>query len=146
MGLLERIRDGTFVAGDDPPLATPGRRPTLADTGRAIQEGGDPLRAAREALDRAQRMTEAELAKLLAERPAPTGLPRADALLGAVAEHLAATRDVACPAWAQEPGRFLDRFWFASDVPGFRATAIAQTPVAFKRRGILWPGRSLRRV
>jgi len=23
--------------------------------------------------------------------------------------------------WSVEPGRFLDRFWFVSDVPGFRA-------------------------
>jgi hypothetical protein len=45
-----------------------------------------------------------------------------------------------------EPQRFLDRFWFVSEVPGFRATAIAQAPAAFRRRGIFVPERSLHRV
>jgi hypothetical protein len=50
------------------------------------------------------------------------------------------------PAWSVEPVRFLDRFWFVSEVPGFRATAIAQAPAAFRRRGVFIPERSLHRV
>jgi hypothetical protein len=48
--------------------------------------------------------------------------------LGALAEHLAAVHGLDRPAWSVEPDRFLDRFWFVSEVPGFRAIAIAQTP------------------
>jgi hypothetical protein len=44
------------------------------------------------------------------------------------------------------PDRFLDRFWFVSDVPGFRAVSIAQAPAAFCRRGVFVPERSLHRV
>ena len=80
------------------------------------------------------------------ERPKPTGNPRGDALLGAIAEHLAAGVDTRAPAWTLEPSRFLDRFWFVSEVPGLRAISLAQSPVALKRRGILWPARSLARV
>lgn len=79
-------------------------------------------------------------------RPEPTGDPRADAYLGALAEHLAATRGLERPGWALEPGRFLDRFWFVSEVPGFRALAVAQSPAAFRRRGIFIAEGALQRV
>lgn len=80
------------------------------------------------------------------ERPPRTGDIRFDAYLGALAEHLAAVHELARPDWATEPERFLDRFWFVSDVPGFRALAIAQAPAAFRRRGVFIPERSLHRV
>jgi hypothetical protein len=50
------------------------------------------------------------------------------------------------PAWSIKPDRFLDRFWFLTDVPGLRAILIAQAPAAFRRRGIFVPERSLHRV
>ena len=80
------------------------------------------------------------------ERPEPTGDRRLDAYLGALAEHLAGAHGLERPAWSVEPGRFLETFWFLSDVPGFRAIAIAQAPAAFRRRGIFVPERSLHRV
>ena len=83
---------------------------------------------------------------MIDERPALTGDSHADALIAAVGEHLAVERGVPCPVWTSEPERFLDRFWFVSTEPGFRAIAIAQTPVSLKRRGIFWPAGSLRRV
>jgi hypothetical protein len=146
MGLLERIRSGRFVPDDGPPLATPGRRLTLRETGSRIEHGEDLLMVAREFLDQAGRADARDLEVMIAERPEPTGNPRADALLAAVAEYSAGVRAIACPRWTSEPGRFLDRFWFVSSEPGFRAIALAQTPVALKRRGIMWPARSLERV
>ena len=71
---------------------------------------------------------------------------RYDSYLGALAEHLATARGLTRPGWSLEPGRFLDRFWFVSDVPGFRAISIAQAPAAFRRRGVFLPERSLHRV
>lgn len=146
MGLLERIRSGTFVADDGPPLATPGRRLTLRESGRRIDGGEDPLLVAREFLDQAARADTHELEAMIVERPEPTGNPRPDALLAGVAEYTAGLQEVRCPNWTSEPERFLDRFWFVSLEPGFRAIALAQTPVALKRRGIMWPARSMRRV
>ena len=71
---------------------------------------------------------------------------RADALLAGIAEHLLARRGL-----RRRPGLRTTvvpsaRFWFVSDVPGLRAVAVAQSPVALKRRGIFWPARSLERV
>ncbi|HEV7769112.1 MAG TPA: hypothetical protein VGO66_00435 [Solirubrobacterales bacterium] len=120
---------------------------TLAGVARRAREGEDFRHAVREFLDEfALRAEDGSRAEALAERPEPTGDPRHDAYLGALAEHLAAVHRLSRPAWSVEPGRFLDRFWFVSDVRGFRATAIAQAPAAFRRRGVFIPERSLHRV
>jgi hypothetical protein len=119
---------------------------SIVDTGACIRAGADALALVRDFLDQAARRTNDELVALIEEPPAPTGNARADALLGAIAEHLCAVRGVRCPAWTQDPERFLDRMWFVSRVPGCRAIAIAQAPISLKRRGIMWPARSLTRV
>lgn len=120
---------------------------TLADVaGRVL--GGEGFRhAVREFLDEfALRGGDGSRAGAIAERPESTGDLRHDAYLGALAEHLAAVHGLSRPAWSVEPERFLDRFWFVSEVPGFRAVAIAQAPAAFRRRGVFIPERSLHRV
>lgn len=89
--------------------------------------------------------TDTQRARALAVRPRPTGDARHDAFLGALAEHLAATAGVERPAWACGPERFLDHFWFVSDVKGFRATAVAEAPTAFRRRGVFVSRRALER-
>lgn len=119
---------------------------SLAEAASKIAAGDEPLGAVRDFLDQVDRRTSDELASLMRERPEPTGSLQADALLAGVAEHLAAVRNLQCEDWITEPGRFLDRFWFVSSVPGFRAVALAQTPIALKRRGVFWPARSMERV
>lgn len=120
---------------------------TLAGIARRIRSGEEFRFAVREFLDEfALRGDDRSRTEAIAERPALTGDPRHDAYLGALAEHLAAVHGLQRPAWSIEPGRFLDRFWFVSDVRGFRAISIAQAPAAFRRRGIFVPERSLHRV
>ena len=120
---------------------------TLAGVARRALAGEDFRYAAREFLDEfALRGDERARAEAIADRPEPTGDPRYDAYLGALAEHLAAVHGLDRPAWSVEPARFLRRFWFLSDVPGLRATAIAQAPAAFRRRGVFIPERSLHRA
>jgi hypothetical protein len=147
MGLLDLIRSGDYVADSEPaPSPLGGRSLTLAEVANSIAGGDDPLSAVRDFLDQVGRRRDDELAVLIRAHPTPTGSRKADALVAGVAEHLAAVRGLPCPAWVREPERFLDRFWFVSSVPGFRAVALAQTPIALKRRGVLWPARSLQRV
>jgi len=120
---------------------------TLAGVARHTRNGEDFRHAVREFLDEfALRGDDRSRAQAITERPEPTGDPRHDAYLGALAEHLAAVHDLDRPAWSIEPDRFLDRFWFLSDVSGFRAVSISQAPAAFRRRGIFIPERSLHRV
>jgi hypothetical protein len=146
VGLIEEIRRGAYVPSESPGLVIRGRSTSLAESARRVAAGGDLLTAVRDFLDQAAHRTDDEVAGLIAERPGTTGDERGDVMLAGIAEHLAATRGLRCPAWVLEPERFLDRFWFVSQVPGFRAIALAQTPMALKRRGILWPARSLERV
>lgn len=110
------------------------------------REGEDFRVGVREFLDEFALLPRTDLqARAISARPCLTGNRRHDAYLGALAEHLAAVRGLDRPAWAVEPERFLDRFWFPSDVPGFRALAIAQSPAAFRRRGIFIAQASLDR-
>lgn len=119
---------------------------TLAGVAARTAAGEDFRHAAREFLDEFALRGADSAAAAIAARPEPTGDARHDAYLGALAEHLAALHNVPRPAWSIEPDRFLDTFWFLSDVPGLRATAIAQAPAAFRRRGVFVPERSLHRV
>lgn len=119
---------------------------SLAGTADRIAGGEPSLGAVRDFLDVVGRSSPSDIPSLIRERPRLTGDPKADALLAGLAEHLSATRNVPCPPWVLEPERFLDQFWFVSRVRGFRAIAIAQTPIALKRRGIFWPARSLERI
>jgi hypothetical protein len=134
-----------WLAANPPPDSA--FRQSLAHVGARLLDGEDLQFAVREFLDEFQLLPRADLrARAIDERPALTGSAPADAYLGALAEHLAATRDLERPSWAIEPERFLDRFWFLSDVPGFRALAIVQSPAAFRRRGIFIAEGALQRV
>lgn len=110
--------------------------------------GGEELRfAVNEFLDEFELLPRAELMeRAIRGRPELTGSAPADAYLGALAEHLAQGRGLERPSWAVEPQRFLDGFWFLSDVAGFRALAIAESPAAFRRRGIFIARGALQRV
>jgi hypothetical protein len=145
VGLLDRIRRGDYTPGTTD-VRLSGATVSLAEAARRIEAGASMLEVVRDFLDHAPRRSEGDLAELIRERPAPTGDPRADALLAGVAEHVSAVRGLPCPSWVLDEDRFLDRLWFVSDVRGFRAVALAQAPIALKRRGVLWPTRSLRRV
>jgi len=108
--------------------------------------GADFRAAARELLDEAKLLPGPDQReRALAECPPLTGDPRFDAYLGALAEHLAQRWGRERPDWAVAPERFLDTMWFVSEVRGFRAIAIAQSPGAFRRRGIMIAAGALER-
>jgi hypothetical protein len=84
--------------------------------------------------------------ELIKEKPDQTGSPLIDAYLAALAEHLATEVGLAVPAWVEDPNRFLTKWWIESDVPSARPTALAQSPAAFRRRGIFISERALERA
>jgi hypothetical protein len=77
---------------------------------------------------------------------APTGDPRLDALAGAVAEYLAKQyRLPRVPAWASEPGRYLDRPWHICALDdGMREYLTFASPAEFRSRNIFTEERPLR--
>ena len=71
---------------------------------------------------------------LLEEEPPSTGDERWDALLAALAEHLAAKHDLAPPDWAEL--RVLRRPWFPAQLRVQRADALVHAPAAFRKHGV----------
>lgn len=93
------------------------------------------------------RRPQAEVSRraLIERQPPFTRDGRRDALVGALAEHLANDAGWAVPAWAQDERRFLSAFWFVHE-PAFDALALVQSPAAFRRRGIFLSADFLSRV
>jgi hypothetical protein len=100
----------------------------------ALREGQDPFIGVRDFLDDHRRLGPAERPRLVTEEPPPTGDPRYDAHLAAMAEHCAAEDGQAPPAWVERPARLLDRAWFREPREGFWPMAVVQTPPTFRRR------------
>ena len=71
---------------------------------------------------------------LLADEPSPIGDDRWDALLAALAEHLAAQSDLAPPDWAEL--RVLRTPWFPAELKVQRTEALVWAPAAFRKHGV----------
>jgi hypothetical protein len=65
-------------------------------------------------------------------------------MLAGVVEHLCFHHDVAVPAWALRPERFLDRWWFVTPYKSLHPSAFAETPAALGNRGVFIHGRHWR--
>jgi hypothetical protein len=142
--MSEPASTAAWLAANPPPDAA--FRQSLAGVARRALAGGSFDLAARELLDElALLQSDAQRTRALAEEPPLTGDPRHDAYLAALGEHFALRFGIDRPPWVTAPERFLDRFWFKSAVPGFRAIAIAQSPAAFRRRGIFIAAGALER-
>lgn len=84
-------------------------------------------------------------AALVEKRPL-TGDARSDALLAALAEHVAFHRRLAPLAWVERPERFLPTAWFPVDLPVLRVCGLVSCPASFARRGIFIDPTDLQRV
>jgi hypothetical protein len=102
----------------------------------AVADFLDDVRLARGPEDTARRI-EAEPGRVDA---------RTDALLAAVAEHVAVQAGISVPEWTRRPGRFLDHFWWPAATVTLRARALVESPAAFRRRGIFIGATTLHRV
>jgi len=78
---------------------------------------------------------------LLRDEPPSTGDERWDALLAALAEHLAAQHDQAAPEWTEM--RVLPRPWFPAEREIQRADALVWAPAAFRKHGVFLSARDL---
>lgn len=129
------------------PVSTSYPRQTVAVLAERVAAGEDVLFCTREFLDElARAATEADRARLITERPRSLPDRRHDALLGGLAEHVAAVHGLPRPAWCTEPSRFLDALWFVSANPAFEPMALVQSPAAFRRRGVFLTAGHLQRV
>lgn len=111
---------------------------TLKATAERIRQemDHDPWSAVRDFRDGFFRADTLTRQHLMIEEPAPTGDPRFDAYLAALAEHLAYDHGLDRPAWTCHPSRFLDRMWFPNERRDRWAAALVRSPAAFRRRSI----------
>lgn len=109
---------------------------TLARLSTLLADAEGPLRwrFLAEFLEEFSWETPVERLRLLTDIPSATGDERWDALLAALAEHLAARDGRGAPEWVGF--RPLKRLWFPFNTPAARADAIVHAPAAFRSRGV----------
>ena len=111
----------------------------LAELAARIRATGDEPRRLRLVFEFLRAATEdgSPVRLLVAAEPVPTGDRRFDALLAAIAEDLSVRSGIAPPGWVHEDSRFLDGFWWVSDLPSARARALVHAPASYRRRGVM---------
>jgi hypothetical protein len=122
---------------------------SLADLAEHLTQAHTEASRRRLVLDFVGRYAEADPARrtaLILACPREVGDPRWDALLGALAEHLAFHDAVDPPDWCTQPDRFLDRPWYWIDLPSVRRRALTGAPTAFRRRNVWIDRTDLERV
>lgn len=106
----------------------------VVDRGR---DGGDMDACLREFLDEYYLEVDRDKrVSMLAVEPSITDNDRVNAYLAAVAEHLALREHLEIPSWTQESCRFLRKPYFPMDLESLKASAIMESPSAFRRRMI----------
>jgi hypothetical protein len=106
----------------------------------------DAYRAALGFVSDTDNASDEDFATFIAQEPAPTGDHRVDALLAAMAEHLASQRGIAVPYWCEGTSRFLSTAWFPVDLASIRVRALVSAPASFWRRLIFIDRSDLHRV
>ncbi|SRR6266567_7367341 len=110
------------------------RPQSIAEIARRAKENLKGFDAAvREFLDSWQSMSATARFDALIEEPQSLGRIH-DAYLAALAEHLALSERTLAPAWGEAPARFLGEPFFAGGLESLKATLLAESPLAFRRR------------
>ena len=85
-------------------------------------------------------------ASMWAQEPPRTGEAGVDAAFAALAEHLARRDGWRVPTWATDPSRESPQWWFVSDLVGMHPTALVESPLSFRKRGVFITRDALVRV
>lgn len=85
-------------------------------------------------------------ASLWTPEPPRTGDARIDAAFAALAEHLARRDGWPTPSWACDGSRESPEWWFVTDLVGMHPTALVESPLSFRERGVFITRDALVRV
>jgi DNA-binding XRE family transcriptional regulator len=103
-------------------------------------------RLAAEVLDDERLGNASETALVVADDPPRTGDSRVDALIAALAEHIAMRRQIAVPGWTEDSTRVARPWWFVAEGPAWIPTSLRESPPSFARRGIFVTSGGLERL
>ncbi|MHB1533317.1 MAG: hypothetical protein ACYC1D_01640 [Acidimicrobiales bacterium] len=109
-------------------------------------EDGEPWRWLLQFVDDFRGSSSAGRAILVEAVPPVTGDRRYDAAIAALVEHLCAGAGMVAPAWTGDPERFAEPWWFVAGLPGYRAAALRDSPISFKRHGVFVTKEAFERV
>lgn len=84
--------------------------------------------------------------ELFIPEPPPTGDSRVDSALAALGEYLARRDGWAAPAWVTDPARYAQPWWFVAGLRSLEATAIQESPLPFRKRGVFITAKALSRA
>lgn len=73
---------------------------------------------------------------LVEAAPPQCGDRRFDASIAALAEFLCTEAGLPYPAWTDEEWCFAEPWWFPSELAGFEAMALRDSPISFARHGV----------
>jgi transcriptional regulator with XRE-family HTH domain len=140
---LLRAVDVEVELRTEPMPTAPGVR-TLTEMAEALMSERTDSRRLRNVLDFVTRygsLPPSLRGALLLAAPPLTGDERWDAMLAAVAEHLAFHDEIDPPSWSLDADRFLPVPWYVVDLPSVRRRVRLGAPTAFRRRNV-WLDRS----
>ncbi|MGH9083442.1 MAG: hypothetical protein ACRDWN_08865, partial [Acidimicrobiales bacterium] len=90
-------------------------------------------------------VTPARIIELVDEAPPSVGDQRYDALLASVVDRAMSRVGVSAPSWVAEPWRATEE-WLVSGIDDLREAAIAESPPAYRRHGVLVVAEELNRA
>lgn len=126
-----------------------------AELARSLIEAGEPLTVAwrhcvlqllDDYLSDVRHESPREARRRFDAEPAPTGSPQVDAALASLAEHLSRRDGWDTPMWALQPSRYCKEWWFVTPFAGMHATALQQSPLSFRKRGVFITAEALSRA
>jgi hypothetical protein len=118
------------------------RPPTISEVGVEVagclseNDEGAARRLAFRFVEQFDKADDPDRQRMIEIAPGPTGDLRYDALLASLVEYCCVRHDVNPPPWVEDPGRFLEEWWFVSGIRSLHADAVVHSPVSFKRRGV----------
>lgn len=114
----------------------------VTEARKRVTNRSEAFRILADASVRLERMDEDDLRRAISSDPGRIGAGW-DALVGGIAERLARVRSLPVPAWTRDHHRFSDVFWFVSEFPSVRASALVRTPPELATRKVFLHPESL---
>jgi hypothetical protein len=124
-----------------PPIA----KDVADDVAECLASDDEPLalRLIYRFIERYEKASWEDRARMVSAQPSTTGSLKLDAILAATVEFACATHQVGAPAWLNAPEYFLDQFWFVSGIKSLEADALVNSPISYARRSIFFNWESL---